>query len=160
DRVYFSARDNVVYALDRSNGNQRWMQPLRQRPIAGVIVRGHIVFVAVPSAELVMLYDKDGRPSGTLALPAPLLPDLPPDIRESDEGLSIVAVTGSLSNQWQLTLLATAGEPPLVPPASLSVPGVAYLTDPVLESIGKVLGPLVVGDPALLPAALMEWPIV
>jgi hypothetical protein len=40
------------------------------------------------------------------------------------------------------------------------LPGVPYLTDPVLEPMGKVLGSLVMDDPMLLPATLMQWPIV
>ncbi|HYT76383.1 MAG TPA: PQQ-binding-like beta-propeller repeat protein, partial [Vicinamibacterales bacterium] len=161
DRVYVAARDNIVYALDRSNGNQRWLAPLHRRPIDGVVARGHIVFVAVASAELVMFYDKDGRPSGTVGLPGAMLPDIPPDIRETDEGLSVVVVTGGLSNQWQVTLLATAGELPLVPVGSLdALPGVMYLTDPLLEPIGTVLGPIIAGDPELLLATSIGWPVV
>jgi outer membrane protein assembly factor BamB len=160
-RVYLSARDNMVYALDHANGNQRWVQPLRRRPIAGVVVLGHVVFVPTAAAELTMLYDKDGRPSGSVALPGQMLPGLSPDLMEMKEGLQIAVVTGGLSNQWQLTLIASAGELPMAPFAAMDpFPGVPYLTDPILEPIEKALGSLIADDPVLLPASSIEWPFL
>jgi len=160
-RVYFSARDNMVYALDHANGNQRWVQPLRRRPIAGVVALGHVIFVPTGAAELTMLYDKDGRPSGSVALPGQMLPGLAPDLLETTDGLQIAVVTGGLSNQWQLTLIASAGELPMAPFAAMDpFPGVPYLTDPIPEPIEKTLGSLIAGDPVLVPATSIEWPFL
>jgi hypothetical protein len=85
--------------------------------------------------------------------------DLPPAFEESSAGVKVAVVTGGLSNQWQLSLYATTGEPSLVPLAeSLPGTGAYLLTDPVLEPIGKVLGSFVVGDPQLLPPSLFGFP--
>lgn len=160
ERVYFGAKDNLVRAFDRKNGVQRWQEPMRNRPYSGVIARGHVVFVPVGAAELPMLFDQNGRPSGTLPLPGQLPQDLSPDVVDTPDGLRIVVVTGGLSNVWQLTLFQSAGELPLVPLADL-VPqlGAPLLTDPILEPLMKVLGSLVFGDPPLVPLADVEWPV-
>ena len=157
ERVYFAALDNVIRALDRSSGNQRWKQPLSRRPIGGVRVLGHVVFVALAGTELVMLFDQDGARSGVLPLPAELA--TPPDLRETAAGLELFIVTGGLSNQWQLTHVGPAGEAPMVAFSSMTeLPGVAFLTDPLLAPLAQVL-PEVFGDPVLQPLADLGWPI-
>jgi outer membrane protein assembly factor BamB len=158
DRVYFAALDNVVYALDRGSGNQQWKAPLSRRPIAGVRVLGHVVFVPVAGAELSMLFDGNGRPSGTLTLPGETARDTPPSIRETEAGLELFVATGGLSNEWHLTHIGPVAEPPLVPFASLETLGVQFLTDPALAPLSRVL-PMVFGDPALLPVSDLGWPI-
>ena len=161
ERVYFGALDNVVRGLDRSSGNQRWQQPLNRRPIAGTYAAGHVVFVPAAAPELVMLYDGNGQSCGTVALPGEMTPDVPPAVSETPAGLQIFAVTGGLSNVWQLTFIGAAGEPPVTPFSAMdTMPGADYLTDPVLQPIGQVLGTLLLDDPLLQPALAMEWPLV
>ena len=161
ERVYFGALDNVVRGLDRSSGNQRWKQPLNRRPVAGTYAAGHIVFVPTAAPELVMLYDANGRASGTIPLPGEMTPDLPPSVTETAAGLQIFAITGGLSNMWQLTFIGPAGEPPLAPFSAMeALPGPAYLTDPILQPIGQVLGTLLLDDPVLRPMAEMGFPVV
>jgi outer membrane protein assembly factor BamB len=165
ERVYFTALNNVVYALDRANGNQRWTRSLHRRPIAGVIAAGHVIFVPTVAPHLEMLYDRDGRPSGALALPGDIPRDgeraLTPDIRETPAGVHVFAVTGGLSNQWQLTFIGPVDEASIVPLSELEVlPGVPFLTDPVLEPIGRVLGALIFGDPPLRPVSAMDFPFI
>ncbi len=161
ERVYFAALDNVVYALDRSNGNQRWKSAVRRRPLAGAALSGNVVFVPVVAPYLVMLYDADGRASGTIPLPGDIPRDLPPDIRETAAGVQVFAVTGGLSNEWWLTYIAPAGESSIVPVSQLAeLPGAPFLTDPELQPIGRVLGTLVLTDPPLAPVSLMRWPVV
>jgi len=41
-----------------------------------------------------------------------------------------------------------------------AMPGPAYLTDPVLQPIGQVLGTLLLDDPLLQPMEEMGWPVV
>jgi outer membrane protein assembly factor BamB len=158
ERVYFVALDNVVYALDRGSGNQKWKTALDRRPIAGVRVVGHIVFVPVAAAELTMLYDRTGARSGTLTLRGETSRETPPAIRETDAGLELFVVTGGLSNQWHLTHIGPAGELPIVPFASFELPGPMFLTDPVLAPLAQVL-PMVFGDPVLVPLADLTWPL-
>jgi outer membrane protein assembly factor BamB len=114
DHVYFLALDNVVRALDRSNGNQRWQHAYPRRASTGPAIGGKYVFVASSSSPDIWMWTTDGRRAGSLALPA--APAVPPAVVERGaERLDVVAVTGNLAGQWQLTLLASAGEPPLVP---------------------------------------------
>jgi outer membrane protein assembly factor BamB len=161
DRVYVAALNNVVYALDRSNGNQRWPAAVSRRPFAGVRLAGHVIFVPVVAPRLAMLYDADGKSSGAIALPGEIPRDLPPDIRETAAGVNVFVITGGLSNEWQLTFLAPAGESSIVPPDKLTaMPGVPFLTDPVLQPIGRVLGALILADPPLQPVSAIDWPIV
>lgn len=160
-RVYFAARDNVVYALDRSNGNQRWRSSIRRRPLAGVFVFGHVVFVPAVAPQLFMVYDADGGPSGGLGLPGEIARDVTPHIRETAEGVNVFTVTGGLSNQFQLTFMAPVDESSMMPLSQWDVmPGVPFLTDPVLVPIGRALGWLILGDPMLLPVSTMGWPII
>jgi outer membrane protein assembly factor BamB len=161
DRVYFAALDNVIRALDRSTGNQHWKTPLTRRPLGGVRALGHVIFVPVASAELVMLFDRDGARSGVIPLPGETSRDTPPAARETAAGLHVFLVTGSLSNQWQLTFVGPAGEAALEPFSAMRVPpGASFLTDPVLAPIGQGLPWLVLGDPLLQPLAAAGWPIL
>ena len=162
EHVYFTALDNVVYALDRSNGNQRWTTSLRRRPIAGVFLAGHVVFVPSIASQFFMFYDRDGRPSGAIELPSDIARDAPPDVHDTPAGVNVFAVTGvALADEWKLTYAAPVDESSIVPFAELiAMPGLPFLTDPRLETIGHVLGPLVIGDPELHPVSEMGFPII
>jgi outer membrane protein assembly factor BamB len=161
ERVYFAAFDNLIRALDRDNGNQRWKTALQRRPIAGVRLLGHVVFVPVAGAELVMLFDRTGARSGIIPLPGETSRDTPPDFRETAEGLEVFAVTGGLSNKWQLTFVGPAGEAALEPFSALAVLPVAqFLTDPVLAPIAQAVPWLVTNDPPLSPFAGLGWPVI
>jgi hypothetical protein len=122
--VYFLALDNVLRARDRSNGNQRWMHPIRRRAVSGPATEGGYVFVA-PGAEIAV-WTANGKPAGTLPLPADTAVPVTFVVRGDD--VSVVAVTGNLSSQWQLTLLGPASDPPLAPVDAL--PGVALPAEP------------------------------
>jgi outer membrane protein assembly factor BamB len=160
-RVYVAALNNVIFGLDRSNGNQQWTTSVRRRPSAGVLLAGHVIFVPVVAPQLSMLYDENGRPSGTIALPGEITRGMVPDIRETAAGVKVFAITGGLSNEWRLTFLAPAGESTIVPPDKLTeLPGVPFLTDPALQPIGRVLGGLALTDPPLAPLSTISWPVV
>jgi hypothetical protein len=163
DRVYVGALDNVIRAFDRQNGNQRWQAAMRQRPVFGAFVSGHIVFAPAGATEVQMLWDKTGVKSGVLALPGEAPHGLPgqPAIVESPQGPIVFVVTGGLTNEWHLTKFAPAGEAALIPFATIdALPGLPFLTDPELKPIGTVLRELVLGDPSLRPLADIDWPIV
>ena len=82
-------------------------------------------------------------------------------VRETAAGVTVFVVTGGLANEWMLTYIAPADDTSIVPFTGLTeMPGVPFLTDPVLQPIGQVLGPLVLGDPVLWPASEMGWPLV
>jgi hypothetical protein len=65
-----------------------------------------------------MIFSENGKPSGTLVLTGDAVLNLSPDIQESPTGVRLLVVSGGLTNQWKLTLFATATEPALVPLAS------------------------------------------
>jgi outer membrane protein assembly factor BamB len=160
-RVYVSALDNVVRGLDRSNGTLRWQQPIDRRLVAGVQLAGHVVFVDVSGTELVMLFDATGARSGSIALPTETTGNLPIDVRETATGIEVFVISGSLANQWHLTMIGPAGEAAIEPFDRLSpLPGVPFLTDPQLTPIGRVLPWLVLTDPVMLPFSAIEWPVV
>jgi hypothetical protein len=116
------AYDNVLRAYDRKNGNQRWHTALRHRPATGPFVVGSAVLVASGASPEIWGWTSDGRPAGIVATPAE--PAVPPEfIDRGKEGAFVFVVTGGLANQWQLTLLATAGDPELQPLPAL--PGAA-----------------------------------
>jgi hypothetical protein len=108
-----------------------------------------------------MFFSGNGKASGTLALPGDVVLNLPPDIQETAAGVRLVVVTGGLTNEWQLSLFATASETALVSVADfLPDAGVDLLTDPALQPIGMVLSGLVLGDPPLMPLDRVGFPIV
>jgi outer membrane protein assembly factor BamB len=127
-RVYFTALDNMLWALDRSNGNQRWQHAYRRRASTGPSIGGTFVFLASSSSPDIWMWTTDGKPAGSLTLPAESA--VPPAIsmRGASE-LDVLAVTGNLSSQWQLTRLTRAHEPPLAP--LRDVPGVVLPPEPV-----------------------------
>jgi hypothetical protein len=118
------------------------------------------VFVPNASQDLAMIYDRGGA-SGVLNFPGEGPPGLTPSISESPGGTVVYAVTGAVTNEWQLTKYARAGEAGLIAFAKLEkTPGVPYLTDPALAPIGNVLGLMLLGDPRLVPLDQFDWPIV
>jgi hypothetical protein len=75
---------------------------------------GSAVVVASAASAEIWGWTPEGKAAGTIATPAE--PAVPPEfVDRGAEGAFVFVVTGGLANQWQLTLLATAGDPPLQP---------------------------------------------
>jgi outer membrane protein assembly factor BamB len=68
DRVYFVSFDNVLRALDRQSGAQRWMRALPLRPTTGTIVAGRAVIVGGLSPALRGYGTADGAPAGEIPI--------------------------------------------------------------------------------------------
>lgn len=65
--VYFVSLDNVLRALSRSTGVQRWFRPLPVRPTAGPIKAGATLIVPSRALTLPTYDSKDGAPTGGLS---------------------------------------------------------------------------------------------
>jgi outer membrane protein assembly factor BamB len=65
-RVYFISLDNVLRALDRHSGAQRWKRALPLRPTRGVIRVGDTIIVSGISATAPAYWLKDGTPAGEI----------------------------------------------------------------------------------------------
>jgi outer membrane protein assembly factor BamB len=116
--VYMVGLDNMLRAYSRKNGNQRWKEALKRRPATGPFVVGPTILVASSSSAEIWAWTPDGKSAGTIATPAE--PAVPPEfVNRGKEGAFVLVVTGGLTNQWRLTLLATAGDPPLQPLSAL-----------------------------------------
>ena len=70
DVTYFVGLDNLLHAVNRSNGNQRWKQPTPMRPTAPPLAFGGVVAVFGISPVVATFNAKTGAPIGTYALPA------------------------------------------------------------------------------------------
>lgn len=120
-RVYVVALDNLLRAFDRGNGALRWSpRGLPFRPTAGPVVLGRTVAVAGTTNEIRAFDAATGQPSGQLALPESLA--TLPAYDQSAEAVRIAAVTGSLNQQWTLSL-AIPALPSLAVEPLTAIPG-------------------------------------
>jgi outer membrane protein assembly factor BamB len=69
DRFYFVSFDNVLRALNRSNGNQQWKAALTLRPSAGPYLSGGLLLVVGAAAEVPAYDPKDGKAAGSVKMP-------------------------------------------------------------------------------------------
>jgi len=70
DVAYFVGLDNLLHAVNRGNGNQRWKQPTPMRPIAPPLAFGGIVAVFGISPAVAVFNAKTGAAIGTYAIPS------------------------------------------------------------------------------------------
>ena len=71
-RVYFVSRDNVLRALDRRSGAQRWKRALPSRPTRGPVRSGSVLLVSGLAPKIYGFNLKDGAPAGDLSTPGEL----------------------------------------------------------------------------------------
>src|SRR6266545_2022576 len=65
-RVFFTAFDAVLYALNRGNGNLVWRAPLPSRPLSGPILSRATVLGACHEKDVIGFNVKTGTPVGNL----------------------------------------------------------------------------------------------
>lgn len=119
ERVFFTARDNVVRAADIGHGHLRWQTPLTFRPLAGPVAAGGTVFVSGSAtdfrsdsvSQVRMLRAADGSAAGSVTVPAKLA--VAPGVVRSDFGVAIAAVTGGLNESWNLLLTRAVRATPI-----------------------------------------------
>ena len=107
ERVYFTALDNIVRALDRENGAQRWRMPLQGRPESGPVRVQDSLVLSGLSPNVQLFHTETGRPMGRFSANNELA--MPPQHirRESSEGNRTVLLTRA----GELTVLAPATGP-------------------------------------------------
>jgi hypothetical protein len=118
--VYFISFDNVLRALDKNTGNQRWKRGLPIRPTRGLVVMGDAVIVSGVSASATVFAMKDGAPLGSMGGPGELA--TAPHV-VTGEGLPIVLlVSRDLTKGTILRAVTRAIEPPVLPMTPLPNP--------------------------------------
>ena len=112
ERVYFVAADNVVRALDRRSGVQRWREPLPLRPTDGPALVGPALLVAGVSPEVQLFDPRSGESAGVYHAPGELgaRPFLVPGLPASGTRLVVLTADGRITG-----LAAGKGPPPRDP---------------------------------------------
>jgi outer membrane protein assembly factor BamB len=67
NRVYFVSLDNVLRALDRNSGNQRWKRVLGIRPTRGLVAADDLLIVSGVSRTAPAFLMQDGSPAGNIS---------------------------------------------------------------------------------------------
>lgn len=102
ERVFIAALDNMIRAYDLGDGELKWQVGLPFRPLTGPVVAGGTVFITSPGTDIKMLRALNGTQAGNISFPAKLA--ITPDMRESEFGVAIAAVTGGLEESWNLLI--------------------------------------------------------
>ena len=106
ERIFYAALDNVVRAVNRTDGAQRWQQGIAFRPFEGPRVMGPNVVVAGPTPDVVLLGVRDGRPAGKLTFPEALV--FAPAYGTYENAIVVAGVSGGLTEAWKLWLASPA----------------------------------------------------
>ncbi|HEY3381384.1 MAG TPA: PQQ-binding-like beta-propeller repeat protein [Vicinamibacterales bacterium] len=117
DNVYFVSLDNVLRALNRAHGDQRWKASLPTRPTAGPFLHAGLLLVAGRAPALTAYQLVDGSPAGSVELAGE--PAGPPHFVPMPDSQSarIVLVTG----EGEIQMLVP-GPAPIVPKPILGLP--------------------------------------
>lgn len=144
-RVYFTARDNVLRALDRRNGARRWRRFLEYRPTSGPILAGSVLLVTGVSESALFFDAESGVPAGRydapgeLASPPYLIPEPEQEQETEPDGDRPVAPRLALiTTDGRLVALTAPAGPPRV--------SIAFPPHPLLPLPDK-----------LAPALMIEW---
>jgi hypothetical protein len=107
--------DNILWALNRSNGNQRWKRPLPLRPTSGPFRVGQALVVPGFAAKLPAYKVEDGSPAGEIALTGELA--APPHVVAAHDGAAatVVVTTREILKGATVTGLTRSFEPQIVP---------------------------------------------
>ncbi len=121
--VYFVAYDNLLRALDRKSGNQRWKRAVPLRPTNAPVKAGNALIVSGVAAMLRAYSLKDGAPAGEAATDGELA--APPYVLDAAESPTMIVVTRNLTKGAMLSALSRAAPPaaaPAAPPANPEQP--------------------------------------
>jgi outer membrane protein assembly factor BamB len=135
--VYFVSLDNVLRALNRSSGVQRWKSPLAVRPIAGPLRYLETLVVAGTTPLLQAYSTRDGKVQGRYSVPTEL--SAPPYLFADRRHVFPVLVTISADIVGRATVSGTTRDVEPTPlalsplPNAESVPAVPELPEPLSE---------------------------
>jgi outer membrane protein assembly factor BamB len=121
-RVYFVSFDNVLRALDRRSGAQRWKRGLPLRPTRGITRAADTLLVSGAAARVSAYNMKDGSPAGDVTA-AGELACAPHVVTADTAGLPMVVVVGrDLVKGTILSAMIRSMEPATAPVAPLPNP--------------------------------------
>ncbi len=124
DTVYFVSLDNVLRALARKNGSQRWFKALPLRPTSGPLHAGGTIVVSGVAPTLRGYNAADGTPAGDLATAGELA--APPFLVADSVLPRLLVLTRDLATGASAQLITRSVEPTIAPVAPL--PNVVVLT--------------------------------
>lgn len=128
-RVYFVSRDNVLRALDRRSGAQRWKRALATRPTRGPVRSGDVLLVSGLTPKIYGFSLKDGAPAGDLSTPGELA--AAPYVLTVGAVPQVVVVARDLTHGTRVLAMKRNLEPPMNAPMR---EWPAVLMDPDLPS--------------------------
>lgn len=108
DHIYFAARDNVLRAVDRGNGNLRWKATLSSRPAGGPLQVLGAVFMPMVSRDIGAYDPKTGKPVVTVRAAGEI--GVQPFFRDGVRFTAPVLIT--VSREGQLQGFGRRMEPP------------------------------------------------
>jgi outer membrane protein assembly factor BamB len=121
-RVYFVALDNVLRALNRTNGVQQWIRMLPFRPTAGPVRAGATIVVAGLAPTLRAFNLKDGAPAGDFPAGGDLAAAPHVFIDPEGDAPMLLVLTRDIAKGASLTLVARSSDPAAAPFAALPNP--------------------------------------
>jgi outer membrane protein assembly factor BamB len=121
DVVYMAALDEILRALNRSNGNQKWKRLIGTRPRFPPVAFGGIVVVVGTNPLLSAFNGKTGAPIGTWAAPANTetqgAPLIDPVLRPFRTSIVVILRDGQVSALRPTAMMFR--EPAVTPPTTL-----------------------------------------
>jgi outer membrane protein assembly factor BamB len=118
ERIYFTAFDNVVRALDVQSGNLKWLRGLPSRPAGGPLRADNVVLVPLVTTDIAAFDAASGAPAFTIRAVGEL--GAVPFLREGPRLTTPRLI--AMSREGALQGFAARFEPPLKPLEAL--PGI------------------------------------
>jgi hypothetical protein len=118
-RVFFVALDNVMRALDRKSGGQRWMRPLPIRPTAGPSKAGEAIIVAGIGPTLRAYNLSDGTSAGEVPAGADVTGPPHVFVDRATELPLLLFLTQDIVKGASATLVTRSFDPPITQLAPL-----------------------------------------
>ena len=147
EHVYFVSLDNLLRALDRRTGAQRWRRALPMRPSTGVRMIDDVLLVSGLTSEIVAFFAKDGEPAGSLSLTTELARRA---ARLAEEELAPRKALTLLIQQQPLAGLPTVGGQATGPGTPTTEPGAP--TAEIVEALATSTTSPLAGEPVGSPA--------